>query len=161
MEEKQEQAKAASASEVPSSDSGVSGERAHASTPSRGHRDADHDGTGHGGNALSHLTPAPLLIAVFGALVFFTILTVSVTKIDLGGQGNFVVAMIIATIKASLVMAYFMHLRWDKKFNVLVFLSSFLFVTLFLGLALTDRKEYQDFIDNFERVKAAAETQGS
>jgi cytochrome c oxidase subunit 4 len=88
------------------------------------------------------------------------VVTVMVTKVDLGGEGNFIVAMVIATIKAGLVMAYFMHLRWDKKFNVVVFLSSFLFVTLFLGILLTDRKEYQDVIDSFERVQAAAEAQG-
>jgi cytochrome c oxidase subunit 4 len=103
---------------------------------------------------MSHLTPVSLLVGVFAALIVFTIVTVLVTRVDLGGEGNFVIAMIIATIKASLVMAYFMHLRWDKRLNLIVFLSSFLFVTLFLGLALTDRKEYQDVIDSFEETQA-------
>jgi cytochrome c oxidase subunit 4 len=58
--------------------------------------------------------------------------------------------MIIATIKAGLVMAFFMHLVWDRKYNLTVFLSSFLFVLLFLSLALTDRNEYQLDIDDFE-----------
>jgi cytochrome c oxidase subunit 4 len=151
MEEKEKQGKAATPSEGPNSNARVSGEHAHPAPDAHGHDD------GHG---LSHLTPITLLLAVFGALVVFTVVTVMVTKVDLGGEGNFIVAMVIATIKAGLVMAYFMHLRWDKKFNVVVFLSSFLFVTLFLGILLTDRKEYQDVIDSFERVQAAAEAQG-
>jgi cytochrome c oxidase subunit IV len=115
---------------------------------------AKHDDHAHD-DGMGHPLPAWLLLAVFGALIVFTVLTVSVTKFDLGGQGNFIVAMIIATIKAGLVMAYFMHLRWDNRLNVLIFLSSFLFVSLFLTMALTDRQEYQKLIDNFEQTKAA------
>ena len=96
-----------------------------------------------------------LLVGVLAALTILTILTVAVTGVDLGGQGNFIVAMIIATIKAALVMAYFMHMAWDKKFNVVVFLSSFLFVILFLTMALTDRREYQHAIDMFQASAAA------
>jgi len=102
-------------------------------------------------HGLSHITPVKLLLGVFGALTVLTVFTVLVTSIDLGSQGNFVVAMIIATIKAGLVMAFFMHLVWDKKFNLTVFLSAFLFVLLFLSLAMTDRNEYQAQIDTFEQ----------
>ena len=106
-------------------------------------------------HGLAHITPVKLLVGVFGALTVLTILTVAVTSVDLGSQGNFIVAMIIATIKAGLVMAFFMHLVWDKKFNLTVFLSSFLFVLLFLSLALTDRNEYQGEIDLFEQAQRA------
>ncbi|HEU5075860.1 MAG TPA: cytochrome C oxidase subunit IV family protein [Polyangiaceae bacterium] len=102
-------------------------------------------------HGLAHITPIKLLVGVFGALTVLTVFTVAVTAVDLGSQGNFVVAMIIATVKAGLVMAFFMHLVWDKKFNLTVFLSSFLFVLLFLSLALTDRNEYQTQIDMFEQ----------
>jgi len=101
-------------------------------------------------HGLAHITPVKLLLGVFGALTVLTVFTVAVTAVDLGSQGNFVVAMIIATVKAGLVMAFFMHLVWDKKFNLTVFLSSFLFVLLFLSIALTDRNEYQAQIDAFE-----------
>ena len=101
-------------------------------------------------HGLAHITPVKLLFGVFGALTVLTVFTVLVTAVDLGSQGNFVVAMIIATVKAGLVMAFFMHLVWDKKFNLTVFLSAFLFVLLFLSIALTDRNEYQAQIDAFE-----------
>jgi cytochrome c oxidase subunit 4 len=48
--------------------------------------------------------------------------------------------MVIATIKAGLVMAFFMHLAYDKPFNVIVFLSSFAFVALFLIFTMGDSK---------------------
>jgi cytochrome c oxidase subunit IV len=114
-----------------------------------------HGGHGGGGDFdFAHTTPMFLLVGVLAALTILTVLTVAVTGVDLGGQGNFIVAMIIATIKAALVMAYFMHMAWDKKFNVVVFLSSFLFVILFLTMALTDRREYQRAIDTFQAQTA-------
>jgi len=63
--------------------------------------------------------------------------------------------MIIATVKAFLVCAFFMHMWWDKTFNVVVFLSSTLFVVLFIGLTLLDTGHYQDSIDNFPRNEVA------
>ncbi len=102
-----------------------------------------------------HISSRALLLGVVGALLVLTILTVAVTAIDLGSQGNFIVAMVIATVKAALVMLYFMHLAWDKKFNVVVFTSSFLFVMLFLAMALLDRQEYQQKIDSFQFDKAS------
>lgn len=107
-------------------------------------------------HGLAHLTPVKLLVGVFAALATLTAATVAVTSYDLGSQGNFIIAMIIATIKAGLVMAFFMHLVWDKKFNLTVFLSAFLFVLLFLSLTLTDRNEYQREIDSFEADAPAA-----
>lgn len=105
---------------------------------------------GYNEHALSHTTPVYLLLGVFAALTILTILTVAVTAVDLGSQGNFVVAMVIATIKAAIVMMFFMHMLWDSKFNVLVFSTSFLFVLLFLTLSLADRAEYQQAIDAWE-----------
>src|SRR3990172_5778515 len=107
-------------------------------------------------HGFAHITPVSLLATVLGVLLVLTLITVAVTKIDLGGQWNLVTAMVIATIKAGLVVTYFMHLRWDKKFHLLLFLTSVLFLILFIGLALTDRAEYQQSIDDFEQAAAAS-----
>ncbi len=112
---------------------------------------------GHDDDHFAHVLPMPLLLGVLGALILLTVLTVGVTAVDLGGQGNFVVAMIIATVKAALVMGYFMHMVWDSKFNVVAFTSSFLFVLLFLAMSVLDRSEYRDNVDRWEsdqRVEA-------
>lgn len=128
--------------------------------PSHGHGQASHAHAGHGhagaghahdaaGHGLAHTMPVPMLIGILAALMALTILTVSVTSFDLGAQGNLVVAMIIATVKAGLVVAFFMHLVWDKKLHLLLFLTSVLFLILFLSLSVNDRGEYQHDIDAY------------
>ena len=100
--------------------------------------------------------PLWMLFAVLGALMGLTVLTVSVTSFDLGSEGNLVVAMVIATIKAALVVTFFMHLLWDKKFHLILFLTAVLFVVLFLSMSITDRSEYQHNIDLYQSTTAAA-----
>lgn len=103
-------------------------------------------GDSHDDHGLAHVMPVSILVGVGVALLFLTAVTVWVTAIDLGRSGNLLIAMAIATVKAVMVGAYFMHLRWDKPFNALVFTSSFLFVALFISLALLDKNEYEDDI---------------
>ena len=109
-----------------------------------------------GGHGLAHTMPIWMLVAVLGALMLLTILTVSVTNYDLGSQGNLVVGMVIATIKAGLVITFFMHLLWDKKFHLILFLTAVLFVVLFLSMSITDRGEYQGNIDLYQNTTSAA-----
>jgi len=89
-----------------------------------------------------HVVPPWLLVAVWAALMVGTLATVAVVGIDLG-KLNLWLAMAIATAKASLVALYFMHLRYDRPFLAIVFVTSLVFVMLFVGLALMDTVEYQ------------------
>ncbi len=54
------------------------------------------------------------------------------------GSANIIIAMAIATTKASLVCLYFMHLKFDKKFHMIAFLSSLIFLGLFLAFTMLD-----------------------
>jgi cytochrome c oxidase subunit 4 len=110
----------------------------------------------HEDHGLAHTMPIWMLFAVLAALMFLTVLTVSVTSYDLGSEGNLVVGMVIATIKAGLVVTFFMHLFWDKKFHLILFLTAVLFVILFLSMSITDRGEYQRNIDLYQSVTNAA-----
>lgn len=101
--------------------------------------------------SFNHPAPLGLLYGVFVTLIALTILTVVVSGLGLPPAIAFPAAMIIATAKAFLVCAFFMHMWWDKSFNILVFLSSMFFVSLFIGLTLTDTSEYQNSIDLFPR----------
>ncbi len=79
--------------------------------------------------------------AVWLALLFFTVLTVYTASIDLSylhHNMNIIIAMIIATIKATLVGQYFMHLKYDSKLNKAAFLSSFIFLGIFIALTASD-----------------------
>lgn len=104
----------------------------------------------HDEHHFAHPAQIKLLLAVFFALIFLTILTV-VTSGRMGPFGT-VVAMAIATAKAALVCLFFMHMFWDKSFNVLVFFSSLLFVSLFIGFTMLDTDHYQNSIDAFPRA---------
>ena len=109
------------------------------------------DSHGHGDHAsFAHPAPVKLLLGVFFALVILTVLTLLLAG-NMGPFG-FVVAMLLATLKASLVMLFFMHMFWDKGFNVLFFLSSTLFASLFIAVTLLDTGAYKESIDVYPRA---------
>ena len=91
----------------------------------------------HNHERLSHVMSPRTLLTVFAALVILTIVTVAAAQVSFGAWEVWV-SLAIASIKATLVASYFMHLRYDKSFNGLVFISSLLFVALFLALTLMD-----------------------
>jgi cytochrome c oxidase subunit 4 len=68
----------------------------------------------------------------------WSIITVAASRVDFG-SANLLIAMLIASVKASLVIAIFMHVKWDTAINKLVFLSSFLFLSLLLIFTLSDQ----------------------
>jgi cytochrome c oxidase subunit IV len=101
--------------------------------------------------AYAHIAPLPILIGVFLTLVVLTGVTVGVTYFDLGGW-NLIVAMAIATVKAVLVVLYFMHLRYDNPFNAIVFLVAILFIALFISITLLDTTQYQPDIRQWQKA---------
>ncbi len=109
-------------------------------------------GAAHGGGHAAghddhheHVSAPSLLIGIFAALLVLTFITVFVAGIDFGAF-NIWMAMGVATVKATLVGLYFMHLRYDAKFNTFIFLSSFFFVSLFVGFTMMDSSQYQNVI---------------
>ena len=89
------------------------------------------------GRVHAHITPFNFLVGIFAALVVLTLITVGASYIDFG-SGNTVIAILIATMKASLVAVFFMHLRHDKPFHAYVFVMAFVFLGIFLLLTLDD-----------------------
>jgi cytochrome c oxidase subunit 4 len=110
-----------------------------------------HAGSEHG---LGHVVPLYVLITVFVALVVLTWITVAVTMIDLGSL-NLWIALAIATVKASLVVLYFMHLRYDRPFNAIILVTALLFLFLFLGITIMDTIEYQPQIEQMRADQTA------
>ena len=76
-------------------------------------------------------------LAILVALLFLTVVTVTAASFDFG-SANVLIAIIIATIKASLVALFFMHLRHDSAVNSIIFLSALLFLSFLLILCLID-----------------------
>ncbi|HEU5179415.1 MAG TPA: cytochrome C oxidase subunit IV family protein [Candidatus Polarisedimenticolia bacterium] len=67
-----------------------------------------------GGEMSGHVVPVKVYLAVFTTLMVLTASTVAAAFIDLG-PFNLPVAIAIATIKATLVILYFMHVRWNTR----------------------------------------------
>ena len=108
---------------------------------SSGHDSAGHAASGNGHGALDmghhHVSSPAMFFGVLVALLFLTVLTVGVAQFDFG-SANMLIAMGIASVKASLVIAFFMHVKWDTAINKIVFLSSFLFLSLLFVFTLAD-----------------------
>jgi cytochrome c oxidase subunit 4 len=85
-----------------------------------------------------HVLPLSTYFAVFGALLVLTVLTVVVSVIGLPQPTAIIVAMIVAIAKASLVVLWFMHLKFDDKFYSLIFVISIFFVVLFFAFTSLD-----------------------
>jgi caa(3)-type oxidase subunit IV len=104
---------------------------------------AQHDAAGdHGhehadGAIHAHISPIIFMIGIFSALIFLTVVTVAVSYVDLGPANTFV-AILVATMKAALVAAFFMHLRYDHPFNAIIFVMSFLFLGLLMIFSAED-----------------------
>src|SRR5512141_1123155 len=96
---------------------------------------------GHPGGGV-HPVPLKLLAGVLVGLLLLTALTVAVAGLNLGAASLWI-ALAIATAKAFLVALYFMHLRWDRPFNGVLFLVALIFILLFVGIALMDTVSYQ------------------
>ncbi|WP_442509081.1 cytochrome C oxidase subunit IV family protein [Novipirellula sp. SH528] len=90
------------------------------------------------GYDFAHPLPLPILFGVFAALVFLTIVTVAQASFSFFGDYDVLVVMAIATVKASLVVMFFMHVLYDKPFNAVVFVSSFVFLGIFIIFTLSD-----------------------
>jgi cytochrome c oxidase subunit 4 len=99
-------------------------------------------------HVVGHVVPFPVLLAVFLALGLLTFATVAATWVNLG-PANLWIAMAIAVVKASLVVLYFMHLRYDHPFNGLIFVVGLLMLALFVGITLLDTYQYQPDIVNW------------
>ncbi len=103
-------------------------------------------------HGVGHIAPFKMLLSVFVALTFLTILTVVASMFDFG-EMNLIVAMFIAVVKASLVVLFFMHLIWDRPFNAIVFVGCLIFVGLFISLALLDSGQYINSVYKQEAPK--------
>src|ERR1700712_1687308 len=96
-----------------------------------------------------------LYLAVLGALLILTFITVAASKIQFGsGMVNVVIALTIATIKASLVALFFMHLIHDKAMNAIILVAGFTFLGVFLGFCYTDQVTRDDLKPVGLKVKA-------
>jgi cytochrome c oxidase subunit IV len=84
-----------------------------------------------------HIVPIPVYLGVFFALIVGTIVTTLVAYVDLG-QFNVVVALVVAVCKATLVVLFFMHVKYSPRLTKLVVISGIFWLILLLTMTETD-----------------------
>lgn len=84
-----------------------------------------------------HVAPKSMYYLVFGALLVGTAITVGAAFVDLGALNN-VVMLAIAITKATLVVLYFMHVRWSTRLTWVVVASGFFWLLILFGLTMQD-----------------------
>lgn len=85
----------------------------------------------------THILPLSTYLGVATGLLIMTALTIWVAGIDFG-PWNMVIALAIAAFKASLVALFFMHLIYDNRIYMVVFLTALLFLAVFIVLTMFD-----------------------
>ena len=85
-----------------------------------------------------HIVPMKTFMKVFWSLIALTALTVITAKGMNLAPFNGLVAFGIATVKGFLVMAFFMHLKYDSKMNRYIIMTSFFFVFLLYVFCVID-----------------------
>ncbi len=102
-----------------------------------------------------HVTPLKHYFAVFAALSVLTGITVLQSQMDLG-KWSVWIALVIATIKASLVALVFMHLLYTERYNSVVLLGGIGTASIFFVLTVVDPMSRGD-INSIEAKPMAAQ----
>jgi cytochrome c oxidase subunit 4 len=84
-----------------------------------------------------HILPKRVYYTIFAILIFCTYLTVQIAFFDLGAL-NAIAALVIAVFKATLVVLFFMHLKYSSRLTWAVALGSIFWLGILLALTMTD-----------------------
>jgi cytochrome c oxidase subunit 4 len=84
-----------------------------------------------------HVVPLPIYLGVFAALMVGTAITVWAAHMDFGAL-NTPVALLIACSKATLVILFFMHVKYSERLVGLMLAVSILFLFILFMITLSD-----------------------
>lgn len=99
----------------------------------------------HDDHGLAHVASPRMLLTVWASLIVLTGVTVWTASMHLH-PFDLVIAIVIATVKALLVALFFMHLKYDRPFNGLIFMLSFVFAAVFVMFSMFDTGNNQGVI---------------
>ena len=88
-----------------------------------------------------HIVSVRVYLAIFGALMVLTALTVFAAYFDLAhvwGPLNAIVALTIACVKATLVVLYFMHVRYSSRLTQIIVVAGIFWFIILIAFTLTD-----------------------
>jgi cytochrome c oxidase subunit 4 len=95
------------------------------------------DAMSAGAHEERHLVPYRVYVVVWAALVTLTAITVGVSYVDMKNVA-ILTALLIATVKSSLVLLYFMNIRFERPLFVFMILAVLATYGIFIGLTFAD-----------------------
>ncbi|MEO8431199.1 MAG: cytochrome C oxidase subunit IV family protein [Acidobacteriota bacterium] len=93
--------------------------------------------TGNAAMTTGHIVSPRTYLAIFGILILMTATTTAVSFVDLG-PWNTVVALAIAVFKATLVVLFFMHVKYSRPLTAIVIGGGLFWLVILLALTLSD-----------------------
>jgi cytochrome c oxidase subunit IV len=84
-----------------------------------------------------HVVSPRIYLVVFASLMLLTLATVAASRFDFG-EGNTIVAVAIAVLKASLVVLFFMHVKYSSRLVQLLVAAAFLWLAVLISGTLSD-----------------------
>jgi cytochrome c oxidase subunit 4 len=84
-----------------------------------------------------HVVPVKIYIAVFLALATLTVITTAVAFVDLGPLNN-VVMLAISLLKTSLVVLFFMHVKYSTRLVPLIVVGAVVWLLIMFGITMSD-----------------------
>lgn len=84
-----------------------------------------------------HILPDMTQVKVFVALIILTIITVT-ASVKYPGKIGVGVALVVTPLKASLILMYFMHLKYERPVFVIMFLVAISILAVVMGLTIVD-----------------------
>jgi cytochrome c oxidase subunit IV len=84
-----------------------------------------------------HIVSPKLYVTIFLALMALTILTVVAAYFDLG-RANVFIALTIAVTKATLVVLFFMHVRWSSRLTMVFVVAGLFWLIIMVVFTLSD-----------------------
>ncbi len=84
-----------------------------------------------------HVSPLSVYFSIFGALMVLSAITVGAAFVNLGAL-NPVVALAIAVLKATLVILFFMHVKYSSRLTKITVVMSFFFVAILFAEMFMD-----------------------
>ena len=86
---------------------------------------------------MGHVASKGMYYGIVAALMVLTAVTVGVAYLNLG-TANAMVALGIATFKATLVVLFFMHVKESSQLTKVIVVSGFFFLAILIGLTMAD-----------------------
>ena len=85
-----------------------------------------------------HIVPIIVFVTIFLVLVVGTVLTVVAAFMDFPGPLNTIVALTIATAKATFVVLYFMHVRYSSRLVWVIVASALFWMAILFAFTFSD-----------------------